>query len=91
MVRLVGSDGSVQMGQLTLPERGIPFDDTFEASRWYGEGILAHWGSRNKDRPRNDRRSVRPQAAVICVPLAHAFRSGDRGVQYVLASVQTVR
>jgi hypothetical protein len=79
------------MGQLTLPERGIPFDDAFGASSGYGEGILAHRGSRNKDRPRNDRRSVRPQAVAICVQPAQAFRSGERGVQYVLASVQTVR
>jgi hypothetical protein len=62
MVRLVGSDGSVQMGQSTLPEDGIPSDHSFGANRWYVEGILAHRGSRNKNRPRNDRRSVRPQA-----------------------------
>ena len=81
MVRLIGSDGSVQMEQSTLPEPGIPLDDSLGANSWYGEGIFAHWGSQNKDRPPIDRTSVRPQAVAICVPPAHALRSGERGGQ----------
>jgi hypothetical protein len=66
MVRLVGSDGLFPMGQSTPPEEGIPLEHSFAANRWYAEGILAHRGLRDKDRPRNDRKSVRPQAVGIC-------------------------